>query len=476
MKLNQKGYMLVEIIISFAIAMTIAFFLINLTIKFKNEEQDIYYSSKYISDKLAITKNIMNDLEENAIIEIGPCDGNCINFTVITEDGKEESRRLEITGKEIKYGKVGDDGYDTEDVSYFSKEIEKSLQLDPNSIKINVPSQETNYFTIEIPFYSLYNDEDYSIKLFAKTSEESATIMYHLNYPLYENENKIWNDLSGHANGILKGDSAIMVDDESDKKIRLNETCTTLDCVGFIQAEDTGNSDIKNIQEFTAEITMKINEFPEIQANCNNKYILIGNPENGGFWLAIWKATRKVATSVYYNGTWPTKIGNTEIQLKDSYDNPYNIAVTYNETKLTIYVDGKEDATFEVSGPITPPTAGTPLVIGSDINASASPAGCYLNGEISFVKVSNKALSKNELGKKEIDFDSTLRYYTLDEKDLIIKTDVKKINDNYDLSLEPKRDGYTFDDWYKEKEGATKITQDDKIQTKGVQVLYAQWE
>ena len=41
MKLNKKGYMLVEIVIAFGIAMAIAYYLMNLTYKFKNTNEDI---------------------------------------------------------------------------------------------------------------------------------------------------------------------------------------------------------------------------------------------------------------------------------------------------------------------------------------------------------------------------------------------------------------------------------------------------
>ena len=67
MRLNNKGYMLVEIIISFTIAMGIAFYLMNLTFKFKNVNEDIYQSILYLKEKELITKNIMYDLEKGNI-------------------------------------------------------------------------------------------------------------------------------------------------------------------------------------------------------------------------------------------------------------------------------------------------------------------------------------------------------------------------------------------------------------------------
>ena len=68
-KLNNKGYMLVEIIIASVIAFSVAYYLINLTIKFKNQNSDLYNNTIIKNDKVNITKNIMNDIEEyNKII------------------------------------------------------------------------------------------------------------------------------------------------------------------------------------------------------------------------------------------------------------------------------------------------------------------------------------------------------------------------------------------------------------------------
>ena len=70
MKLNKKGYMLIEIIVSFALAFVIFIFLANLLIKFKNTNEDLSYETKYLRDKNLITRNIMDDLERGAVTEV----------------------------------------------------------------------------------------------------------------------------------------------------------------------------------------------------------------------------------------------------------------------------------------------------------------------------------------------------------------------------------------------------------------------
>ena len=87
MKINKKGYMLVEIIISFTLAMSIAYYLLNLTYKFKNMDEDIYMSTIFIKDKILVTKNIMNDIDRGTVSDIpASVDENTssITFNLVT--------------------------------------------------------------------------------------------------------------------------------------------------------------------------------------------------------------------------------------------------------------------------------------------------------------------------------------------------------------------------------------------------------
>lgn len=180
MKLNRKGYMLVEIIISAALAMGIAYYLLNLTYKFKNVDEDVYQSIIYVTDKDVITKNIMNDLERgtisNVIFQTGSISRVTFQLnltpTSLDESPRVEQRRLEIKqdslGKwQIQYGKwnPATSTYDTADVSYYLHQIEESLIVDTSHITIK---NSTHSLAIQIPIYSIYNDDRYTIKLFAQ--------------------------------------------------------------------------------------------------------------------------------------------------------------------------------------------------------------------------------------------------------------------------------------------------------------------
>lgn len=169
MKLNNKGYMLVEIIIASVLAMTIAYYLINLTYNFKNTSEDIYQSYYYINDKNLITKNIMFDLEKKSITSpISTPTSVEFNVYDSKSNPQAQKRKLEVIKGDkttIKYGKVTASGnFDIEDVSYYEKELEPTLTVGD----IEVAYDDTS-ITINIPITAIYDDTDYSIKLYANT-------------------------------------------------------------------------------------------------------------------------------------------------------------------------------------------------------------------------------------------------------------------------------------------------------------------
>ncbi len=183
MKLNRQGYMLVEIVVSFALAMSIAFYLLNLTYQFKNTNEDIYQSITYMNDKTAITKNIMNDLDQGIVLEVPTISSTSqdvqINFKMKLKSTEvEEKRKLRISIQDgvttFYYGKVDDSGtYVTSDVSYYQKNLQKSLQVDSSNIKTN---QVGNYLSIEIPIQSLYEAKSYNIKLLVQKNWDEIVL------------------------------------------------------------------------------------------------------------------------------------------------------------------------------------------------------------------------------------------------------------------------------------------------------------
>lgn len=60
--LNNKGYMLIEIILASVLAMVVAYFVIDLTIKLKNKNDDLLVKTLVYTDQTIIYNTIMKDL------------------------------------------------------------------------------------------------------------------------------------------------------------------------------------------------------------------------------------------------------------------------------------------------------------------------------------------------------------------------------------------------------------------------------
>lgn len=99
-KLNNKGYMLVEIILAVGLAMGIGYFLIDLTLKVKNTNDDLLVESLVKTDQGIIYNMIMEDVYNNKNADIDDI-YNKIKITKITESGKKDRYKVEYDGKVV---------------------------------------------------------------------------------------------------------------------------------------------------------------------------------------------------------------------------------------------------------------------------------------------------------------------------------------------------------------------------------------
>ena len=167
-KMNNKGYMLVEIIIASVITFTIAYSLMNLIIKFKDKNEDLYNETAILNDKIGITKNIMNDLKEEEIISINNgTRGNkkYIDFTLTSQNGTSKTKRLEINKDTVTYGDYEGTKFITGNKSYYKKTISNSTDIGEAQI-----TNDNNILSITIPISSIYSSKKHDIKLVLKSN------------------------------------------------------------------------------------------------------------------------------------------------------------------------------------------------------------------------------------------------------------------------------------------------------------------
>lgn len=153
MKLNNKGYLIVEVILAGVLTFTMAYFLINLTLKIRNRYDDVNVETVMLNDKTVITNEIMDDVIGNNVNNVEYItNGIRINF----DDGS--SKDLTIVDNTITYGT-------------YTKKFSENAIVGEASIRRN-----GNYFLVEIPIATKYSNKDYGINIVGFTKEALAPL------------------------------------------------------------------------------------------------------------------------------------------------------------------------------------------------------------------------------------------------------------------------------------------------------------
>ena len=128
MKLNRRGYMLVEIILASAIAFGIGYFILQMVINLKNKNDDLLVETLTVTDQTIIMNKLMEYAKNN---ETDFCD------------------KLVIDGNAIKYG---DEVIDI--VNDYVEVGEKDCSYTDGNLSISIP----------LSVKQLYN-KDFNVKL-----------------------------------------------------------------------------------------------------------------------------------------------------------------------------------------------------------------------------------------------------------------------------------------------------------------------
>ena len=177
--------MLVEIIVASVIAFSVAYYLLNLTYKFKDKSEDIYYSTTMLSDKINITKNIMNDLEKISDKSsdglVTGADNNTYTITIKGKyDKKSEiiSRTIKVSKDattqqwQIEYGSFTTGEFNANDKSYYKKVLDKSFEV--SDVSCESTQNDAYAYKIIIKINSLYTNDSNDIILFVNKGKSPS--------------------------------------------------------------------------------------------------------------------------------------------------------------------------------------------------------------------------------------------------------------------------------------------------------------
>ena len=150
-KLNNKGYLTVEVVLASVIAFGLAYFLLNLTIKVKDKNDDMLVKTILINDKAIIENNIMKDNDKYTSVELEECAQKKCTISFLSDT----NNKLIYINVEGKYPKIEcrTDGNLT-----FSKEFSKyanvgNININETSDLLSITIPITNEFIKDYNFY-----------------------------------------------------------------------------------------------------------------------------------------------------------------------------------------------------------------------------------------------------------------------------------------------------------------------------------
>lgn len=206
MRLNNKGYLIVEVIVASVLAFGLAYFLLELVVDLKNKNEDYYVNTLLETDKALMTREVMNDISNYKIKGITTNNTDYVEFTLYT-DKIELKKRITIEDNTFKYGMYDGREYIMES-DYFEKKFANELNVTGITMTNNCyydtgfsqckelrdPSMSnvTNgLITISIDAKTAYSDYNYGVELNINYNVKSVSIeIQEYNYGVEDEEYK----------------------------------------------------------------------------------------------------------------------------------------------------------------------------------------------------------------------------------------------------------------------------------------------
>lgn len=163
-KLNKKGYLAVEVILASVVAVSIAVFLIDLTVKMVNKTNDNYTNTLFLTDKALITNHLRKEIKQDMKNNSGLNSAGIKNGSCYLEYNNGSGKRINISKDEENRDAI---------ITYspgYSKTINKDIKY--SSIYIDKCGVENNYLIIKINFEDIFttnNNRDIEIVLYNST-------------------------------------------------------------------------------------------------------------------------------------------------------------------------------------------------------------------------------------------------------------------------------------------------------------------
>ena len=186
---NNKGFTVVELLVSVTLTVVIVLFLIEILLVLKNLYINTGIKTKLLTKQAIITENINNDLLNLNITIVKKCaDADiCIEF-VYEDDSEYKSKKLifDRDGKYIKYDGIATNLVSGSKFGNINVSYEKIIGVNNNKTKDSILS-------IEVPIYhNLFERENYGINILYQYNSHETSVSNVYIQDIVDAEKKIY--------------------------------------------------------------------------------------------------------------------------------------------------------------------------------------------------------------------------------------------------------------------------------------------
>ena len=187
-RLNNRGYLIVELILASVLAMTVAYFLLNLVVKMSSKNQDLYVETALLTDKAIMTNLVMEDVNKYTLIRMNNSSENegkiskvLLRFSYYDASNEQKTIDKMVTmnteTSEFIYGEVSctnsGNKYEPKNCEYKAdKTITKKLNSNLYSVNASASTKDNNgngindkILNINSNLKTMYSDYDYGLNL-----------------------------------------------------------------------------------------------------------------------------------------------------------------------------------------------------------------------------------------------------------------------------------------------------------------------
>lgn len=368
-KLNNKGFTVVELLVSFIFVFTMAFSMYELLFSYREKQNEESIKSQLIDYKNQVTLAIQNDIYEKKLKNIDYCTygstikDKCIVLNFNDNTSKQlaiESGKREINGEDypISYIVYGDLIYESPDAPLLDFKSDYMLYITHASD--NLEEKNVNIYKISIPIYHNELKGNYGISIVA--------VAYNYTY----------NDSGEEEQG-----GSITAPEELNKPEgrQYNGYITSTNYVARTK-----------LQSQTIVARVKLD-------NKNHQHIL-SNMQMGGSSLTVGKTTAKSNGQMCYNAYLETankyslKYETICSSASISTGTYYTVVGRFDSTnnKMDIFVNGSKTSLTVAANSTIAPSA-IDYGVGGNSGGTQGVNTYYLNGIVSHVAIFNQPIS-----------------------------------------------------------------------------------